>query len=110
MYLHEKFLRNRVEAMETCLSGFVKTGEIVTEPFAVYPNPANGILFVETQSIASLPDQTYRITNLMGQTLLSGNIINENQQINISNLPEGTYFIRIETEQENVIRKIVKIK
>ena len=61
----------------------------------VYPNPANNILFVETRLIASLPDQTYRITNLMGQTLLTGNISAETQQIDITNLPAGMYFISV---------------
>jgi hypothetical protein len=63
--------------------------------FAVYPNPANNVLFVETQSIASLPALIYRITNLMGQTVLSGNITAENQRINIENLPMGMYFINV---------------
>ena len=61
----------------------------------VYPNPANNTLFVETRLIASLPDLTYRITNLMGQTLLQGNITTENQQIDISSLPAGMYFISV---------------
>ena len=61
--------------------------------FVVYPNPANGVLFVETQCVASLPDQTYRITNLMGQTVLQGSITAEKQQINIESLPAGMYFI-----------------
>ena len=62
----------------------------------VYPNPANNVLFVETQNFASLPaEQKYRITNLMGQTVLSGNITTENQQINIESLPEGLYFISV---------------
>ena len=63
--------------------------------FAVYPNPANNVLFVETHGRASLPDQTYRITNPMGQTLLQGNVTAETQQINIENLPAGLYFINV---------------
>jgi hypothetical protein len=31
----------------------------------------------------------------MGQTVLSGNINAENQQINVSSLPKGMYFIGI---------------
>ncbi len=62
--------------------------------FVVYPNPANNILFVETRLIASLPAQ-YRITNLMGQTLLTGNISAETQQIDIAKLPAGMYFISV---------------
>ena len=63
--------------------------------FVVYPNPANNILFVETVCTPSLPDQTYRITNLMGQTLLTGNISAETQQIDIAKLPAGMYFISV---------------
>ena len=63
--------------------------------FTVYPNPTDGILFVQTLRATSLPDQTYRITNLMGQTLLKGRISAETQQIDISILPEGMYFISV---------------
>ena len=59
----------------------------------VYPNPTDGVLFVETHGRASLSNQTYRITNLMGQTVLSGNITAGTQQIDVSALPEGMYFI-----------------
>ena len=61
----------------------------------VYPNPTNGILFVQTLRATSLPAETYRITNPMGQTLLQGHITNETQQINIENLPAGLYFINV---------------
>ena len=63
--------------------------------FAVYPNPAHNVLFVEPQSIGSQPTTTYRITNLMGQTVLSGSITVENQQINVEALPAGMYFITL---------------
>jgi hypothetical protein len=63
--------------------------------FTVYPNPTDGILFVQTLRATSLPNQTYRITNLMGQTLLTGNISAETQQIDITNLPAGMYFISV---------------
>jgi hypothetical protein len=60
----------------------------------VYPNPTNNVLFVETRFIASQPTTTtYRITNLMGQTLQQGCINADCQQINIENLPAGLYFI-----------------
>ena len=71
------------------------TGSGTAGTFAVYPNPTNGILFVETVCTPSLPDQTYRITNLVGQTVLSGNIIADNQQINVSSLPQGMYFVTV---------------
>jgi hypothetical protein len=66
-----------------------------SETLTVYPNPVSGILFVETLHAPSLPAETYRITNLMGQTLLQGSINTENQQIDIANLPAGMYFINV---------------
>ena len=59
--------------------------------FAVYPNPANDVLFVRTHAVR--PYEEYRITNLMGQTLLKGTLSTENQQIDITTLPAGMYFI-----------------
>ena len=61
----------------------------------VYPNPTHNVLVVETCHGVSLPTQTYRITNLMGQTLMTGTITAETQQVDVSNLPEGMYFITV---------------
>ena len=69
----------------------------------VYPNPTDGTLFVQTLRATSLPDQTYRITNLMGQTVLAGQITAETQQIDVSSLPKGMYFISV----DDVMRKFV---
>jgi len=69
----------------------------------VYPNPTNGILFVQTLRATSLPDQMYRITNLIGQTLLTGQIMAENQQINVSSLPQGMYFITFAGETRKFV-------
>ena len=58
----------------------------------VYPNPTDGVLFVQTLRATSLPTE-YRIINMMGQTVLKGSLNTETQQIDVSNLPEGMYFI-----------------
>ena len=61
----------------------------------VYPNPTDGVLFIETHDRASLQTQTYRITNLMGQTLMTGQITGETQRIDVSSLPQGMYFMTV---------------
>ena len=60
----------------------------------VYPNPANGILTVH-HSAFRIQNSAFRITNLMGQTLLQGRISAETQQIDITNLPAGMFFISV---------------
>ena len=71
--------------------------------FTIYPNPANCTLYVQMVHAPSLPDQTYWITNLMGQTLLQGTINNETQQIIIESLPAGIYFIIIAGETRKIM-------
>ena len=74
-----------------------RVDEIAETPFQVYPNPTNGILFVETRRTTSLPAATeYRITNLMGQTLQSGRIAVDHQQLDVSALPAGMYLLTID--------------
>ena len=62
--------------------------------FTVYPNPTNGVLTVH-HSAFRIHHSEFQIANLMGQTVLSGNINAENQQIDVSSLPQGMYFITV---------------
>jgi len=69
----------------------------------VYPNPTDGVLFLETHGRVSLSNQTYRIINLMGQTVLSGSITAETQQIDVTALPGGMYFITFAGETRKFV-------
>ncbi len=84
----------------------VQTDGVVelNDDIMVYPNPTHGILFVETRFIASQTN-TYRITNTMGQTLMIGQITGETQQIDVSTLPQGMYFIAIDGVTQKFVVK-----
>ena len=69
-------------------------GEMNANGFCVYPNPADGVLTIETKQ--GLPQREYCITNMMGQILLQGALVDEIQQINIEELPSGMYFIGVD--------------
>ena len=68
--------------------------ETTADGFLVYPNPTNSVLYVETPYY-DVSTGEYRITNTMGQTLMTGRINGENNQIDVSKLPNGMYFISI---------------
>ena len=106
MKVIERFLRERPDMIIEELDAFLLTevSETASIAFHCYPNPANGILFVETQCFASQPIQ-FRITNLMGQNLLQGRIMDEIQQINIESLPAGMYFITLGTTTKKIVVK-----
>jgi hypothetical protein len=79
-------------------------GETHGDSFVVYPNPTTGILTIH-HSAFFIHHSEFRITNLIGQTLLQGSINAETQQIDIANLPAGMYFISL---GEQTVKFIVR--
>ena len=75
--------------------------------FTVYPNPTNGVLTVSVRlphcDSPTTGQTEYQISNLMGQTLLQGRISAEIQQIDISTLPAGMYFISVGKQTEKFV-------
>ena len=90
---------------QTLYLGVEENNETIENDFAIYPNPSKNVLFVETRRATSLQNQTYHITNLMGQNVLSGNITTETQQINIASLSAGMYFITVAGKTQKFIVK-----
>jgi hypothetical protein len=91
------------DAIYSDLHGIEEDGPSTgTGTFAVYPNPTNGILTVH-HSAFRIHHSEFQIANLMGQTVLSGSITAETMQIDVSNLPEGMYFISIGGETRKFV-------
>ena len=67
----------------------------------VYPNPVKNILNVETDTTGI----GYQLLNISGQSVSNGKLENTTQQINFSNLPPGTYFLKINNEKTHKIIK-----
>lgn len=98
------FHSTETECDEVYLNYHYDVEEQTAEGFKVYPNPTEGLLHVEACHGASLQGQTdYRITNTLGQTLMSGSLSAENHQIDLSNLPKGLYFITIGNFNQKII-------
>ena len=67
----------------------------------VYPNPTNGILHVVC------PDaRRISVVNIMGQTLLTQD--SKLSTLNLEFLPEGVYFLKVETSEGVAVKKILK--
>lgn len=69
-----------------------------SEGFYIFPNPTDGMITISGRQTGE-----YRITNLMGQTLMTGDITTENQQLDISNLPKGIYFITVGKNTRKIV-------
>jgi trimeric autotransporter adhesin len=78
----------------------------------IYPNPTSNTLNVK---IASSPDSkiTLVITDITGKTLINNTGLPGGAltQINVANLPSGTYFLKVISTniKENVVKKFVKM-
>ncbi|KJD31341.1 hypothetical protein PK35_14610 [Tamlana nanhaiensis] len=71
----------------------------------IYPNPVTGgALKFNLASFESTVN--YRISNLQGQILLKGETTNT--EINVNNLPEGSYLISLNDTTNSVVKKFIK--
>ncbi|QAA83274.1 T9SS type A sorting domain-containing protein [Aequorivita sp. H23M31] len=72
---------------------------------SIYPNPAQDILNIsnaETSNIA--------IYDMLGRMIISKDNIEMNEQLNISNLSEGAYFVKISKEGNVTTKKFIVSK
>ena len=60
---------------------------------SVYPNPASNILTVTNANNTEIS-----ILNILGKEVAKVNNSSANQKINISHLPSGTYFVRVDSK------------
>lgn len=77
----------------------VDENEIVT--ISIYPNPAHDIIFVGTNN--DLPVQNIQLYNIAGQLVMTSNEL----EINVSELPEGVYFVTVFTENQKFVERII---
>ena len=68
----------------------VKDNGIDNNLINIYPNPANTTLFIRTKTEFI---SKYEILDLFGQQMQTGMV--SNSSVNISNLPNGTYLLKI---------------
>lgn len=75
-----------------------------------YPNPATDYVNVLAE-FASASEATLKVYDIRGELMLITNIPETKQydgQINVSQLPNGTYTIVIETYEDTIINKFIK--
>jgi hypothetical protein len=79
--------------------------EVSLEKFiSVYPNPNNGVVWVENSSEKNIEIKVYNVT---GELISRANSNQSKEKIDFTNLSNGSYFIQIISNNESVIKKIV---
>jgi polyhydroxybutyrate depolymerase len=84
----------------------VGVNDILTEDaFKIYPNPTNSQLTVETDEQG---DYQVQIIGLQGNTIQKSTIIGAQKTLDVANLPNGIYIIRVSSDKGQINKKFVK--
>lgn len=84
---------------------FTRIKESKTDVLSITPNPSNGLFTVKTNT----KNTSIRIVNLVGEVVLVENTqANTNLNVDLSNQPNGIYFIQLNNGKETITKKIVK--
>jgi hypothetical protein len=73
---------------------------------STYPNPTSSFLNIKIQGIQE-NTLSYKLFNILGKLLISGDIKNNTAEINVEQLPSATYLLRV--SNSNNITKTYKI-
>ena len=77
-----------------------------TQSISVYPNPANDRLYVET--LTQTQTMTVEIYDVYGRQQKLSAISGQQSVIDLSKLNAGIYFIKINTEEGNIVKQFIK--
>ncbi len=77
--------------------------------FVIYPNPTTEKLFIKTNNESVSQNVNFVIYDLSGRTVLT-NQLNISENIDVSELNEGIYFIQISNNKNTSTHKFVKVK
>ena len=82
--------------------------EKINKNFKVFPNPTNGKITVEFESLDE--DQEVSVYNLLGQKIATSITSNRIAQFDLYNEESGMYFIKIENNSKLEIKKFMLVK
>ncbi len=73
---------------------------------SIFPNPTTGQFTIDLRGSAR--PRSIEITDITGRTIKQLSINSQSTIINLKNQPEGIYFIKIQTENNIITKKIIK--
>jgi PKD repeat protein len=81
-----------------------------SKSLSIYPNPAHGLFSIAVDKL-KYPVMQITITNVSGVVIISRECKGESEYLfDLGKSPQGTYLVKIKTEKELVITKLVIIK
>jgi hypothetical protein len=74
---------------------------------SIYPNPANGIVFITNTKAKPGEKQVLTVFDLTGRVIMSENMIGQQHQLNIDGLTKGMYLINLSSNGGKVTKRLM---
>jgi len=90
------------------ISGVLSKENFELKNISVYPNPSNGIFNI---SLGDIEPTSIEVYDLTGKIIVSKKevlISNFETSIDLSKASQGIYFVKINTNNQNVVKRIIK--
>ena len=78
--------------------------EVAENDFVIYPNPVNDKLYIETETEV----KEVVVYDIFGRQQDLSDISGQQSVINVANLNSGVYFVKVVTENGEVVKRFVK--
>ena len=78
---------------------------LIADNFKIYPNPAKGKLTINLPN--NVNEANITILDITGKQYLNKKINSQNETIDLIDIPKGIYFVRIESENESIVKKLI---
>lgn len=101
---------NLVTVTDTLLINITAASGLVQNTLKAYPNPTEGMLFINTGNYAAMPGYSIRISSVTGQEVYNAVVNQALLQVPLASLsPEGLFYLRLYDASGGLVttRKIV---
>ena len=88
----------------TTFANQLSTDELENEVVRFHPNPTKDDVYITSKQLL----KHIKVTNILGQTLISKPLNTLQAKIDLSSLNTGSYFINLQTDDGSVIKRIIK--
>ncbi|RLJ64461.1 putative secreted protein (Por secretion system target) [Lacinutrix venerupis] len=79
--------------------------EFNTNGFTLYPNPSNNIVNIKLNNITK-EDAFVEVIDVQGKIVIK-NTVTESLQLNVKNLEAGVYFVKVNQNNNQIIKKLI---
>lgn len=91
-----------MQAALKCSNSRLGISQNEPEPMSLYPNPVNNMAYIDIQSLDEIQCEIY---NLLGKKIMQLKLGYEKNEIQLSNLSEGIYFLKIGNQHIKFIKQ-----